>query len=41
LEEVIVLLTLHPLELRTESESAASQQTPGTKPAAQAPTARP
>jgi rod shape-determining protein MreC len=41
LEEVIVLLTLHPLELRTESESAASQQTPATKPAAQAPTARP
>jgi rod shape-determining protein MreC len=41
LEEVIVLLTLHPLELRTESESAASQQTPATKPAAQVPTARP
>lgn len=41
LEEVIVLLTLHPLELRTESESAAGQQTPATKPAAQAPTARP
>jgi rod shape-determining protein MreC len=41
LEEVIVLLTLHPLELRTESESGASQQTPATKPAAQAPTARP
>jgi rod shape-determining protein MreC len=41
LEEVIVLLTLHPLELRTQSESAASQQTPPTKPAAQVPTARP
>jgi rod shape-determining protein MreC len=41
LEEVIVLLTLHPLELRTESESAASQQAPAAKPAAQAPTARP
>jgi rod shape-determining protein MreC len=41
LEEVIVLLTLHPLELRTESESAASQQAPATKPAPQAPTARP
>jgi rod shape-determining protein MreC len=41
LEEVIVLLTLHPLELRTESESAASQQTPAAKPAAQVPTARP
>jgi rod shape-determining protein MreC len=41
LEEVIVLLTLHPLELRTESESAASQQVPATKPAAQVPTARP
>jgi rod shape-determining protein MreC len=41
LEEVIVLLTLHPLELRTESESAASQQAPATKPAAQVPTARP
>jgi rod shape-determining protein MreC len=41
LEEVIVLLTLHPLELRTESESAASQQAPAAKPAAQVPTARP
>jgi rod shape-determining protein MreC len=41
LEEVIVLLTLHPLELRTESESAASQQTPATKPAPLVPTARP
>jgi rod shape-determining protein MreC len=41
LEEVIVLLTLHPLELRTESESAASQQAPATKPTPQAPTARP
>jgi rod shape-determining protein MreC len=41
LEEVIVLLTLHPLELRTESESAASQQAPPAKPAAQVPTARP
>lgn len=41
LEEVIVLLTLHPLELRTESESAASQQAPATKPAPQVPTARP
>jgi rod shape-determining protein MreC len=41
LEEVIVLLTLHPLELRTESESAASQQAPPAKRAAQVPTARP
>jgi cell shape-determining protein MreC len=31
LEEVIVLLTLHPLELRTESESA-SQQSPAARP---------
>ena len=32
LEEVIVLLTLHPLELRTETESPLSQQIPTTKP---------
>jgi rod shape-determining protein MreC len=40
LEEVIVLLTLHPLELRTEAE-AVSQQTPATRTAGQAPVARP
>jgi len=40
LEEVIVLLTLHPLELRTESESA-SQQPPAANAAGQAPAARP
>ena len=40
LEEVIVLLTLHPLELRTESESA-SQRIPATNTAGQAPAARP
>lgn len=40
LEEVIVLLTLHPLELRTESESA-SPQTPATNTAGKAPAARP
>jgi rod shape-determining protein MreC len=41
LEEVIVLLTLHPLELRTESESAASQQAPPANTSGQAPAARP
>jgi rod shape-determining protein MreC len=40
LEEVIVLLTLHPLELRTEAESA-SQKTPAANAAGQAPAARP
>jgi len=40
LEEVIVLLTLHPLELRTESEPA-SRQTPAANAAGQAPLARP
>jgi rod shape-determining protein MreC len=40
LEEVIVLLTLHPLELRTESESA-SQQTPAANTAVKAPAAKP
>jgi rod shape-determining protein MreC len=40
LEEVIVLLTLHPLELRTESKSV-SQQIPGANTAGKAPAARP
>jgi rod shape-determining protein MreC len=40
LEEVIVLLTLHPLELKTESESA-TQQTPGVNPAGKPAVARP
>jgi rod shape-determining protein MreC len=40
LEEVIVLLTLHPLELRTESDSV-SQQIPAANPAIKAPAAKP
>ena len=40
LEEVIVLLTLHPLELRTESESA-SQQIPAANRPIKAPAAKP
>jgi rod shape-determining protein MreC len=40
LEEVIVLLTLHPLELRTESESL-SQQIPAPNAAVKTPAARP
>jgi hypothetical protein len=40
LEEVIVLLTLHPLELRTESESV-SQQIPAPNAAVKTPAARP
>ena len=40
LEEVIVLLTLHPLELRTESDSV-SQQIPAPNPAIKAPAAKP
>jgi rod shape-determining protein MreC len=40
LEEVIVLLTLHPLELRTESGSV-SQQIPAANPAIKAPAAKP
>jgi rod shape-determining protein MreC len=40
LEEVIVLLTLHPLELRTESESV-SQQIPAANAAAKTPAAKP
>jgi rod shape-determining protein MreC len=40
LEEVIVLLTLHPLELRTESKSV-SQQIPAANTAGKAPAARP
>jgi rod shape-determining protein MreC len=40
LEEVIVLLTLHPLELRTESESV-SQQIPAPTAAVKTPAARP
>jgi rod shape-determining protein MreC len=40
LEEVIVLLTLHPLELRSESESA-GKQTPAASGADQAPAGRP
>jgi len=41
LEEVIVLLTLHPLESRTESDSVTSQQIPAAKTAGQATAARP
>jgi rod shape-determining protein MreC len=40
LEEVIVLLTLHPLELRTESDSV-SHQIPAANPAIKAPAAKP
>jgi rod shape-determining protein MreC len=40
LEEVIVLLTLHPLELRTESESV-SQQIPAPNAAVKTPASRP
>jgi rod shape-determining protein MreC len=40
LEEVIVLLTLHPLELRTELGSV-SQQIPAANPAIKAPAAKP
>jgi rod shape-determining protein MreC len=40
LEEVIVLLTLHPLEFKRESESA-NPQTPAASAAGQAPAARP
>jgi rod shape-determining protein MreC len=40
LEEVIVLLTLHPLEFKPESESAA-QQTPAANAVGQAPAVRP